>query len=173
MEISNIILTGFMGCGKTTVGKLLAKELGLIFVDTDQLIEEDFGMTIPEIFATYGESRFRIKEREIAATLSKRRKQVVATGGGLMLDPQNQKALGKNGRVFCLIASPDEIFKRVSGQSNGSRPLLEGDDPRKRINQLIEERRKSYQKFYQIDTSRRTPEEVAALIKSCITKPLP
>lgn len=129
-------------------------------------------MTIPEIFATYGENAFRSKEREIATTLGKRRDQVIATGGGLMVDERNQKALGTSGRVFCLIASPEEIFRRVSMPREESRPLLESKDPQEKIHQLIAKRKTTYQKFCQIDTSDRTPEEVATLIQCCITKPV-
>lgn len=161
----NIILTGFMGCGKTTVGKLLAEELDYRFIDTDQLIEQKFGMTVPEIFSTHGEACFRNAEKQIAAELSKSGGQVISTGGGLMLDPENKKSLGASGRVVCLIATPEEIYRRISTADQTERPLLEAENPLERINELISERRKGYEQFHQIDTTGKSPGDIVQTIR--------
>src|SRR5690606_6565646 len=99
----NVVLTGFMGTGKTTVGRLLAERLGFEFVDTDALITERHG-PIPEIFARDGEAAFRQFERALAAELAERSGLVVSTGGRLMLDPASAAALGNGAAVFCLTA---------------------------------------------------------------------
>ena len=125
----NIVLTGFMGTGKTTVGRLLAERLGYEFVDTDSLIEQRHG-TIAEIFRSRGEDAFRQIERELAAELGDRQGLVISTGGRLMLDPRNVASLSRNGRVFCLVATPDEILDRIVKDEAGiERPLLSVPDP--------------------------------------------
>ena len=120
----NIVLTGFMGTGKTTAGRLLAERLGMEFVDTDELLEERHG-PIAEIFETRGEAAFRELEHALAEELSDRRGVVISTGGRMMLDADNVTALSRTGRVFCLVATPDEIFDRVSSDADRTaRPLL-------------------------------------------------
>lgn len=161
MSKINIILTGFMGCGKTTVGKMLAKELDYEFTDTDQLIEERFKMTVQEIFATTGEKAFRDMESEIARDLGGREGLIVSTGGGMMLNAQNVTALSVNGLVFCLVATPEEIFKRISTDNKNKRPLLNTSNPLERISELIKEREKCYRQFTQISTSGKNPQEIA------------
>ncbi|MFW2365773.1 MAG: shikimate kinase [Desulforhopalus sp.] len=168
MARPNIILTGFMGCGKTTVGKLLANKLDYRFIDTDQEIEHRTGMSIPEIFSTWGEDRFRTLEHEISLELAGRREHVISTGGRLMLDPDNVAALSSSGDIFCLAASAEDILKRVSRDGDkGKRPLLNSPDPLDRINTLIREREEGYKKFTQISTSDRTPQQVTALVLRC------
>ena len=148
----NIVLTGFMGTGKTTVGRLLAEQLGYEFVDTDQLIEERHGK-IAEIFRSRGEEAFRQIERELAAELAARDRLVISTGGRLMLDPHNVASLSRNGRVFCLVATPDEIFDRVTKDESAiERPLLSVPDPRQRIVELLAERSPDYRRFAQLTT---------------------
>ena len=102
MVDDNIILTGFMGTGKTTVGRLLAERLGREFVDTDDLIVARAGRPIADIFNDDGETRFREWEAQVAGELAGRRGLVIATGGRLMLDPDNAAALGATGPVLCL-----------------------------------------------------------------------
>lgn len=164
MTADNIILTGFMGCGKTTVGKLLSVDLNYIFIDTDQLIEANSGLTITEIFAQKGEESFRKDERKAASRLAKNRGQVISTGGGLMLDPENLATLGANGRVFCLVATPEEILRRISKSTEAKRPLLDSADPLQAIIELVAKRTEGYRKFEQIDTSGKSPREVADAI---------
>lgn len=154
----NIILTGFMGTGKTTVGRLLAEKLSFSFVDTDVMIEEWSGKTIAEIFIEDGEKAFRQMERDTARRLSEAAGQVISTGGRMMLDPENISALSPTGRIFCLTASPEEILRRVLSDDSGmERPLLKGDDPAGRITALLNERREKYGQFPQIDTESMTP----------------
>jgi len=159
----NLILTGFMGTGKTTVGKLLAVRLGYAFVDTDELIEARAGRTISDIFTELGEAAFRQMEAEVAVGLGKRDRLVISTGGRLMLDTENVAVLGRNGRIFCLTATVDEILSRVSSDGH-TRPLLAAENPRARIEGLLLERAALYGQFLQIDTSGKTPQEVVDLI---------
>src|SRR5687768_3382009 len=135
---SNLILTGFMGTGKTTVGRLVAEKIGREFVDTDLVIEERHG-PIDAIFQRQGESAFRDIELALAQELGRRNRLVIATGGRMLLDPKNFRELSRNGRIFCLVASPEVIYERVSRDpSRISRPLLEVDDPRQRIVELLD-----------------------------------
>ncbi|MBF0574143.1 MAG: shikimate kinase [Desulfamplus sp.] len=172
----NIILTGFMGTGKTTVGKLLANMLEYKFVDTDELIMSRSLMTISEIFKSKGEAAFRQMERELALELSQQNRLVISTGGGMLLDSFNAEILeGKNeqsseikGKIFSLFADVDEILTRVSSDSTIERPLLKVDNPKERITMLLQERKKSYERFIQIDTTRITPEEVCKIITNML-----
>lgn len=160
----NIVLTGFMGTGKTTVGRLLAGRLGYELVDTDRVIEQHHGR-IAEIFGSQGEEAFRRIEREVAAELSDRERLVISTGGRMMLDPQNVATLSRNGRVFCLVAGPDEIFDRIkSDPSPTERPLLSVPDPRQRIVELLAERSPAYRRFAQLSTDGVSPDAVAAAL---------
>ena len=118
---NNLILTGFMGTGKTTVGRLVAEKLGREFVDTDLVIEERHG-PIQEIFDRQGESAFRDIERALAGELGQRNGLVIATGGRLLLDPENFRLLSENGRIFCLVATPEEIYQRVTGDTSRHQP---------------------------------------------------
>ncbi len=157
---ANIVLTGFMGTGKTTVGRILAEVLGFDFVDTDQLIEADNG-PIPVIFAEQGEDVFRAIEHDVAVDLAERRRTVIATGGRLMLDPSNAEALGETARVFCLTAPFGTILERVVGDGTAHRPLLDGHDPVARITALLTERAEAYGRFEQIETQNRAPQGIA------------
>lgn len=157
----NIVLTGFMGTGKSTVGRVLAHRSGREFVDTDVLIEARHG-AIPEIFAERGEAAFRELEHEVARELSARRGLVVATGGRLLLDHRNAEALGATGHVFCLAADADEIVRRVVDIDGAAdRPLLAGPDPAARVRALLDERRSGYGAFEQVETTGRTPNQIA------------
>ncbi len=157
-----MVLTGFMGTGKSTVGRLLASALGFEFVDTDSVIEERHG-PIAQIFAEIGEAGFRDIERTVAAELGTCSDVVIATGGRLMLDPANVASLGRNASVFCLVASPEEILERVTADAaRVERPLLAVDDPHQRILDLLDERRPAYERFTQIHTSGRAPADIAA-----------
>jgi 3-dehydroquinate synthase len=161
MEKRNIVLTGFMGTGKTTVGKLLARQLDFEFVDTDVLIEERAGKSIPEIFDQMGEAAFRQMEADLARELADRQDVVISTGGRMLLDPVNAAALARTGRVFCLVATPEEILQRVSQNDDRERPLLAGGDPMQRIVELMQERKKDYGRFPQLETSRKSPDVVS------------
>ncbi|HAP93163.1 MAG TPA: shikimate kinase [Desulfotomaculum sp.] len=156
----NIVLIGFMGTGKTIVGKRLAARLGWEFIDTDSEVEQVTGKTIPQIFTRDGEIRFRSEERIVMQKLALRQCLVIATGGGAVLDPENVANLKKNGILICLSADPETIYYRVKGKRH--RPLLDGkDDLRRRIGELLIERAPAYQVAdFTVDTSRCRPDEV-------------
>jgi len=156
----NIILTGFMGTGKTTVGRLLAARLGRDFVDSDDLIVARAGKPVADIFRDEGEERFRAWEADAAAELAGRRGLVIATGGRLMLDAANAAALGATGPVFCLSASVGEILARVA-VGGAARPLLAGDDAAARVAALQRQRAVGYARFRPVDTDGRSPAAVA------------
>ena len=159
----NLILTGFMGTGKTTVGKLLAARLKRPFLDTDALIEREAEQSIPDMFAQHGEAYFRQLEAALAQRLSQQQGLVISTGGGLMLNAANAAALGNSGQIFCLVASADEIFARLQKDSD-HRPLLSVPNPHKHIAELLEARAADYGRFPLISTANRTPEQIAAEI---------
>lgn len=156
---ANIVLTGFMGTGKSTVGRLVADRLGRRFVDTDALIESRHG-PIPELFAEHGEDRFRELEREVAAELATQSGLVVSTGGRTMLDPANEAALGSTGVVVCLSASVEALVHRLRDGAE-HRPLLRDREPAERIAELLAERAAGYGRFPQVLTDGRTPDQVA------------
>ncbi len=156
----NLVLTGFMGTGKTTVGRMLAERLGRGFVDTDEIIESRAG-PIQEIFARDGEEAFREMERSLARELAGHRGLVIATGGRMMLDPECAARLEPVAEVVCLTAGPDTIADRVAGPGAGPRPLLGTDDPAARVRQLLAERAEGYGRFSAVDTEARSPEQVA------------
>jgi shikimate kinase len=168
--IHNILLTGFMATGKSTVGKTLAKLLNLTFIDTDELIVVKKGISIPEIFKKFGESGFRQMETDIAREISQQKGLVVATGGRFMLDPTNVDLLEKNGLIFCLTATAEEILNRLLQDKNNDRPLLAVPDPKTKILQLLEQRKKGYNKFNTINTSGKDPSAIADEIIFLIKK---
>lgn len=160
MSRPNIVLTGFMGTGKTAVGRALADRLGHEFVDTDAVIGERHG-PIAAIFAARGELEFRRFEREVAAELSERTGLVISTGGRTMIDPVNAEALARAGRVLCLTASVDTILSRVTDADGAAaRPMLAGPNLLERITELLAERAEGYARFDQIDTEGCTVDEV-------------
>ncbi|MBF0564630.1 MAG: 3-dehydroquinate synthase [Nitrospirae bacterium] len=165
--MKNIVLTGFMGTGKTTVGKLLADSLGMALVDIDGEIEKDAGMTINDIFSKYGESGFREMETGLAKKFSSSRGMVISTGGGIVLRDENMAYLGNNGIIVCLMATPETILARLEGK--GDRPLLKVPDPMAKIKELLEFRRTFYEKAdLLVDTDGREPREVAKEIMQAI-----
>lgn len=153
----NIVLIGFMGTGKSTVGKRLAQLLAWDFVDTDCVIEEVTNLSVTEIFRRHGETRFRSEERIVVARLSQQEQIVIATGGGTVLNPLNWEALAQNGIMIGLHASIEVILSRI-GQKN-DRPLLKG--PREGIEKLWSERQECYaQADFTVDTSQKNIDEV-------------
>ncbi|MCY3947640.1 MAG: shikimate kinase [Acidimicrobiaceae bacterium] len=158
----NVVLTGFMGSGKTTVGQLVARELGWTFVDTDDVIVARHG-PIDAIFAEQGEDAFRALEREVAAEVARSQHHVIATGGRMLLDHANADALTVTGRVFCLVADADEIIRRLRADIDGPvRPLLSGEDPAAAVARLLDERSAGYGQFEQVRTAGRSPQDIAA-----------
>ena len=158
----NVVLTGFMGTGKTTVGRLVAHELDWTFIDTDDVIVARHG-PINAIFAEQGEGAFRALEREVAVEAARSRQHVIATGGRMLLDSANADALTATGRVFCLAASVDEILRRLRADVDGPvRPLLAGDDPAAAVARLLNERAAGYGQFEQVHAAGRSPQDIAA-----------
>lgn len=161
--MKNIVLVGFMGTGKSVVGKRLAKELKIKFISTDDIIEEREGRPISEIFAASGEPYFRKVEKGVVREVSEMDNVVIATGGGVVLDEENIVNLKKKGILICLTASPELIYERTKKYK--TRPLLDVDDPVFKIKELLKVRAPYYAKAdYQIDTSNKTVEEVVAKI---------
>ncbi|MFH1259218.1 MAG: shikimate kinase [Elusimicrobiota bacterium] len=140
----NIVLTGFMGTGKSAVGRKLAQRAGRDFYDTDQIIEKDAGMSVAEIFSRKGEYFFRQAESEAIKLVAMLDNLVVAVGGGAALKEENMEELKKNGRVVCLTASPEVIWQRV--EKNRNRPLLNKKDSQAEIKKLLAERASLYQR---------------------------
>lgn len=156
----NIVLTGFMGTGKTTVGRQVAQRLGRTFVDLDDVIVQRAGKTIPEIFDQDGETVFRGHESTVCSELGHPAGLVIATGGGAILDPANRDALMAGGEVICLDADPSVIVARLAG-GNG-RPLLGVMDPQARVADLLAQRRAVYAALANhVDTSRLSAAAVA------------
>lgn len=168
MSPANIILTGFMGTGKSTIGRALAARLGATFIDTDQLIEKRNNCRITDIFGRQGEAAFRRMEADLAPELAAQRDQVIATGGGFFTNPENIRVLQQSGRIVCLTAAPKEILNRVKKQG-GTRPLLQHPDPLEQINQLLREREPVYRQFPQIPTSGQTVKQVVDTIINLLT----
>ncbi|MFN3476326.1 MAG: shikimate kinase [Candidatus Methylomirabilales bacterium] len=156
--MKKIVLTGFMGTGKTAIGRLLAERLGLSFLDLDELIEKEAGRTIREIFAQEGEPAFRHLERELIRRLVPFEDCVLATGGGAVLDPENLENLKAHGVLICLKATPEAILARVG--EGDERPLLYGHDRLTRIQELLKARAPFYEKAdFTLDTTDLSVEE--------------
>jgi shikimate kinase len=163
--MKNIVLIGFMGSGKTVVGKMLSEKLNRKFMDIDRLIEEEQGQTIQEIFSGFGESHFRKLEKDMVSRAVKEGDQVIAAGGGVVLDPENVANLRKNGIIIWLDVSPEAARKRTGG--DGSRPLLKVNYPEKTIEELLSFREPLYsQADFKVETSNLSVEEVTSKILS-------
>ena len=155
----NVVLTGFMGTGKTTVGKELSGRLGYGFLDTDARVEQESGRTISEIFADSGEGVFREMEARVIQIAAALDRYVIATGGGAVLRADNMRALERNGVVICLSATPEAIRQRL--QFHSDRPLLREPSPDDTIRRLLGERAIAYGRCHlALDTSSRTITEV-------------
>jgi shikimate kinase len=161
--LRNLALIGFMGAGKSSAGRLAADILRFTFLDTDRVIEARAGSTISELFARQGEPAFREWERRIVEELTRRSKTVIATGGGLPVNPANLISLKSHALVVCLWASPDTIFERVHHHDH--RPLLNEPEPLEKIRALLAVREPHYrQADVLINTERRSVKEVAVQI---------
>ena len=148
----NLIVTGFMGTGKTAVGRSVARRLGRPFVDMDALIESREGMSVAEIFDQLGEAHFRRLESNLCQELAAQQDLVIATGGGALILDANWEIMGASGPVVCLSAKTDQILSRLEGVQD--RPLLNAPDRQARIAALLAQRRESYARIpLQVDTT--------------------
>ena len=157
----NVILTGFMGTGKSSLGKLLATKLGRPFVDIDKKIEAEQKLSIPKIFERFGEEHFRKLEKVAVKELSERRGLVIATGGGTIKDEENLRLLKNSGVLICLTTEPEEIFNRTARR--GERPVLDGggNERLETIKKLLAERKPFYDRAdYQVDTTNWSPIQI-------------
>lgn len=159
----NIVLTGFMGAGKSAVARELSAMLGMRIIDMDAEIEKEQGMDISTIFARFGEARFREIESEMAKRVAGLAGAIISTGGGVVLDARNIDSLRVKGTVVCLMASPETILRRTS--SSRHRPLLRVNDPLAKITELLEFRRPYYENAdLVINTENKTPRQIACEI---------
>lgn len=159
-DIRNIALIGFMGTGKSSVGRLIADQLHFSLVDTDEIIESRAGKTIAAIFAGEGEPAFRQYERDVVAELALRKRTVISTGGGVGANEANLASLKEHALVVCLWASPEKIWERVRHQTH--RPLLQEADPLSKIRQLLAAREPHYKRAdVLLNTEVRSLKEVA------------
>jgi shikimate kinase len=158
--IHNLALIGFMGTGKSSVGRLAAAHLRYELIDTDEILERRAGKSITAIFAEQGEAGFRELERRLVAEMNSWRRKVIATGGGLAANEANLASLKQHALVVCLWASPQEIWERVRDQTH--RPLLQGPDPLGTIRALLEQRTPFYrQADVLVNSGMRSAREVA------------
>ena len=139
----NLFLIGFMGCGKSTLAKMLAKETGNTLIEMDETIEAEAGITINEIFSQYGEGHFRDLETQLLRRIGEEGGAVVSCGGGAVLREENVAIMRANGKIVYLSATPETIYKRIHNQTN--RPLLNGNMNVEYIGQLMSKRLPIYE----------------------------
>lgn len=165
----SIVLIGMMGAGKSSVGRALQRRTGLACVDTDELIAAQFGMSVPEIFKTHGEDKFRAAETDVLRTLAPDRPTIVTTGGGVVIRRENVDFLKKLGTVFWLSADEGTLFERASRRNE--RPLLQNENPRAVFSELLRQREDLYAAAadFRIDTAQKSHDEVADAILSQLT----
>lgn len=159
------VLIGFMGCGKSTVSKLLAKAIGCGRIDTDVAIEKEQGTSISNLFAQKGEPWFREQESLLLERLSKAEEPlVIATGGGLPIQPQNKELLGCLGKVIYLRVQPETVLKRLKGDV--TRPLLQGENKAQKVKELLAYRDPIYREVsdFVIETDGLSPDEIVRWI---------
>jgi shikimate kinase len=159
-RIVNIALIGFMGTGKTSVGRLVAEQLHFDYLDTDEIIQSATGKAITEIFSRDGETAFRALEEKVVKELAGKTKSVISAGGGLPVNPKNLASLKGHALVVCLWASPEKIWERVKNQTH--RPLLHDKNPQAKIRELLAAREPFYkQADVLLNTELRSLREVA------------
>lgn len=148
MKNSNIVVIGFMGSGKTTLGKRLASKIKYKFVDMDKYIEKKEKMSVAEIFEAKGEDYFRRLETEVSEEMSKKEKYVIATGGGVVNNPENMKFLCENSTILYLKSTPEHIYRNIG--KDKKRPLLQVNNKMEVIRTLMKERTPVYEKYAQV-----------------------
>lgn len=166
----NIVLIGFMGAGKSTVSDYLSTVFAMNIVEMDQVIEEREGMSITDIFSTYGEEYFREKETELLIELQNKKNVVISCGGGTALRSRNVQEMRRNGRVVLLTASPQTVYERV--KDNEDRPVLKGNKNVDYIAELMEKRREKYETAADvvIETDHKTVFQICEELISKLTK---
>jgi shikimate kinase len=167
---ANVVLVGLSGSGKTTVARLLARRLGWRFVDTDQVIQHDAGMSVQEIFRVQGEPAFRTLESEIIADVCRRSRQVIATGGGSFVADANRSSLLTGNLVVYLESQPETLATRLSrNMGREPRPLLEDGNLVERLAELGRQRDQQYRcAHHVVETDQRTPREVVDVIAELV-----
>lgn len=161
----HLILIGYRGVGKTTIGKLLHEMLNLPFYDSDDEIVKRSGLTIPQLFDLYGEDYFRLLEETVIHDLCNMKEKIIlSTGGGAVLSEKNRTELSINGTIFYLYCDEEVIFQRINEDAN--RPALTDKNLKEEIHFVLEQRLPLYSsiKDFEIDSSATTPEEITQLI---------
>lgn len=162
--MKNLVLIGFMGAGKSVVGKILSNKLDVPYIDTDKIIEKEQGVSVKEIFEKRGEQYFREKERETVARVTKEHGMIISVGGGAVLDEENVKDLKGNGTLVYLKAPFTVLYDRIKESEN--RPLLAVHNPEETMHTLLEARQMTYESIADIvvDVSNANPDEIAKRI---------
>jgi shikimate kinase len=164
-EHSNIILIGFMGSGKTSVGLELSIKTNMDFIDTDFQLTELFGMSISEYFTTHNEEEFRIEEQKIITEVCKCKNKVVGTGGGAFLNQKSRSTMLNSGTVIWLKASEQSIINRIESDTGTIRPLLTTGNLKDNISTLLSERQKIYNEAHiNVETDNLSPAEISDII---------
>jgi shikimate kinase len=163
----NLVLVGFMGSGKSSVGRILSSLTGFALVDTDTLVTQEAGQTVPAIFKQHGEEHFRALETRVLQTLVGRIGLIVATGGGIITVEKNRQLLPQIGPVVWLDASPEHLYQRIK---NSKRPLLQTADPRRTVEELYRQREPLYRDAatIRIDSSHLTHRQTAEAVLSTL-----
>ena len=163
-----IVLIGFMGAGKSSVGRTLVRMTGFPRFDTDEMIGARFGLTVAEIFETHGEEKFRAAETEALRGLTGNQAAIVVTGGGIVLRPENRRLLRELGTVIHLLAEEETLFARISRRS--TRPLLRTENPRATVTDLLRSRLPVYREVadVEVDTTLLSHDEVAQRILNSV-----
>ena len=161
---ANLVITGFMGSGKSAVGRLVAERLGRPFVDMDAVLAQRLGMSVPDVFARLGERFFRREEAALCRELAAQGGMVIATGGGALVDRANREAMAASGTLVCLTASADTLWERLSGTLD--RPMLGSADRRARLETLLAVRKPAYDEIpHQVSTDGLALEQVASRVE--------
>lgn len=168
MNKYNIVLIGFMGSGKTTIGKRLSLHYKKEFIDTDDFIEKKEGMKISEIFQKYGEEYFREKEEELCERFSIKKSKIISTGGGIIKNTKNMDNLKEGGKIFYLQTTAEKVIENL--KNDNTRPLLQGDNKYEKVKALLEERTPLYEKYadHTINVCDSSLEYTVSLIESII-----
>ena len=174
MKKSSISLIGFMATGKTTVGKALVNSLGhnYRFVETDQIIVEIVGKSIPQIFEEDGEKKFREYETEACKKASIMEKVIISCGGGVVLNKINIDYLRQKSRIILLKASIEELFRRIMKNGKESRPVINKRNPKKELDKVLKKREKLYNSYAEliIDTNKKSIEDIVKEIIKQLNK---